>query len=88
MRKEFRKMRKDKINREEYADKKKEYKIWCDIERKRRGGRKEDRINKNRRGGVEINKHRRKRERIDENIEPENWNQHFRKLLEGTEGRG
>lgn len=34
-----------------------------------------------------INKHRRKRERIDENIEPENWNQHFRKLLEGTEGR-
>lgn len=34
-----------------------------------------------------INKHRRKRKRIDENIEPENWNQHFRKLLEGTEGR-
>lgn len=32
-------MRKDKINREEYADKKREYKIWCDIERMRREGR-------------------------------------------------
>lgn len=67
-------MNKDKISREEYVRKRKNYKVWCEKEKKRHEKDKGIKIN-NIRTEAEawkyINKYRKKREKIDKGIELE-----------------
>ncbi|KAL6418758.1 hypothetical protein ACFW04_014226 [Cataglyphis niger] len=69
---------------------KKDYKIWCEEERKKHEKEEEEKIN-NIRTEAEawkyINKYSKKRERIDEGMKLESWNNYFMDLLEGTKRR-
>ncbi|XP_070162472.1 golgin subfamily A member 6-like protein 22 [Polyergus mexicanus] len=90
LRKELRRMKKGKINREEYIGKRREYKIWCDNEKKKHEKEEEKKIKLIRteeKAWKYINKYRKKREKIDENIDLESWNSHFMELLGGTKER-
>ena len=66
------KWRKGKIDREEYVKKRKEYKGWCEEERKRHREEEEEKIKAIRteeKAWKYINRGRKRREKIDENIE-------------------
>lgn len=90
LKRELTRMKKGKINREEYVKKKKEYKAWCK-EKKERYEKEEEKKIKSIKTEEEawkyINKFRKKRERVDENIKLESWREHFMELLEGTRER-
>lgn len=83
-------MKKGKINREKYIRKRKEYKIQCDNEKNKHEKEEEEKrklIRTEEEAWKYINKYRKKREKIDENIDLESWNLHFMKLLGGTKKR-
>lgn len=89
LKKELKRMKKEKISREEYIGKRREYKKWCEEERKKYEKEEEKKINLIRteeEAWKYINKYK-KRERIDENIDLESWNTHFMELLDGTTRR-
>lgn len=90
MRKDLRRLKKGKISREEYIKKKNEYKKWCREKRKKVEEEEEERIKAIRteeEAWKYINRYRKKREGIDENIDMKNWNRHFMELLRGTKER-
>lgn len=83
-------MKAGKSEREEYIKKRKEYKEWCDKERERHAKEEEEKtrlIKTEEEAWKFINKYRKKKERIDENIGMENWSRYFIDLLEGTKER-
>lgn len=83
----LRRMEKGKISREDYVKKRKDYKIWCN-EEKRRHKEEEERkirgIKTEKEAWKYINKYRKKREGIDE---LGTWKKHFMELLGGKEER-
>ncbi|XP_036144952.1 UPF0329 protein ECU05_1680/ECU11_0050-like [Monomorium pharaonis] len=90
LRRDMRKMKKEKISKEEYIRKKKEYKVWYEEEREKHEREEEERIKligSEKEVWKYINKFRKRRERIDENIELKEWKKHFIELLGGTEKR-
>jgi len=85
LRKELRKLKKDKISREEYVGKRREYKKWCAEEKKKHEQEEEKRIRAIKtKAWKYINKHRRKRERVNRAIDMNSWSGHFMELLGGT----
>lgn len=86
LRKELRKLKKGIIDRGEYVEKRKEYRKWCEEEKRKHEEEEEQKIKLIRteeEAWKYINKFRKKREGIDENIEMEIWNAHFMELLGG-----
>ncbi|XP_020298200.1 vicilin-like seed storage protein At2g18540 [Pseudomyrmex gracilis] len=90
LRRKLRKLKKDKIKREEYVRKRREYRKWCEGEKKKHEEEEEEKIRSIRteeEAWRYINKYRKKRERVDEGIELHTWNEHFMELLGGTKER-
>ncbi|XP_012535403.1 golgin subfamily A member 6-like protein 6 [Monomorium pharaonis] len=86
----MRRMKKGKISREDYVQKRKHYKEWCKEEKKRHEEKEERKIKNistEKEAWKYINKYRKKREGIDEEIELGNWKKHFMDLLRGKEER-
>lgn len=84
------KMRRGKIEKEEFIKKRKEYRNWCEEEKERLKKEEEERINSIRteeEAWKYINKFRKKREGIGKNIGIEKWRDHFMQLLEGAKER-
>lgn len=87
VRREMEKWRKGKIDKKEYVRKRREYKRWCEEERKKHREEEEEKIKAIRteeEAWKYINKYRKRREKIDDNIEMEKWTEHFMELLEGS----
>ncbi|XP_043583227.1 golgin subfamily A member 6-like protein 22 [Bombus pyrosoma] len=88
VRRKMAKFRRGKCGREELMEEKKAFKLWCK-ERKERH--EEEEMEKIRKIRTEqevwkyINKYRRRREEIDEEISEEEWRNHFMEMLEGKE---
>lgn len=64
--------------------------MWCKIERERYEKEEEERIGSIRieeEAWKYINRYRKKREKIEEDIDLEEWRQHFKELLGETENR-
>lgn len=90
VRKILRQFRKGKVEKEQYLEKKKEYKEWC----REKGERHEEKEEIKLRGVKTeaeawkyINRYKKKRENIDEEITMEEWKNHFMELLERREDR-
>ncbi|XP_076248106.1 uncharacterized protein LOC143187781 [Calliopsis andreniformis] len=90
LKKTMRAWKKGKINREEYIGKRKEFRAWCEEEKRRHALEEEEKI-KNIRTEAEawkyINRYRKRRENINETIEVDRWKKHFMELLGGKEDR-
>lgn len=89
LRKTLRDLRKRKINSEVYVTKRKAYREWCKEQKKKHEREEENKI-RNIKSETEawkyINKFRKKKaEKTDGNIQPNNWREHFMDLLEGTQ---
>ena len=83
----LKKWRKGKIEREEYVERRREYRRWYEEERKKHVKEKEEKIRAiktEEEAWKYINRYRKRKERIDENIEMERWRKHFIELLEGS----
>lgn len=80
----------NKISCEEYVRKRKDYKAWCEEKKKRHEKEEEIKIN-NIKIEAEvwkyINKYRKKKEKKNEGIKLESWENYFMDLLEGTKRR-
>lgn len=90
LRRELRRIKKRKTSREEYIKKRNEYKAWCKIERERYEKEEEERIESiktEEEAWKYINRYRKKREKMNEDMDLEEWRQHFKELLGGTENR-
>lgn len=90
LKKELKKLKKGKIDRETYVERRKEYRKWCDRERKRHEKEEEETIKAIRteeEAWKYINKYRKRREGIDESIEIDKWFEYFMNLLDGSEER-
>lgn len=90
MRKELRRLRKDKISREECIRKRGEYKKWCKGEKKKHEKEEEEKIKTiktEKEAWKYINKYKKKREKITENIGIESWKRHFMEIPKGAEER-
>lgn len=90
VRKILRKWRKGNCNREEYTEKRKEYKEWCKKKKTEFEKEEEEKI-KHIKTEQEvwkyINKFRNKREAIDTEIEIEEWREHFMQRFQGKGNR-
>ncbi|XP_025074790.1 uncharacterized protein LOC112552838 [Pogonomyrmex barbatus] len=90
LRKELGRLKKGKISREEFVQKRKEYREWCKKEKHKHEREEEERI-KTIRTEEEawryINKYRKKKEGISESIEIERWIMHFMDLLDGSKDK-
>lgn len=86
----FRNWRKGKCGKDEYWKERKEYKEWCK-EKKREHERQEEEkirgIRTEQEAWKYINRFRKRREGIDEEISMDKWKQHFMEILEGEEKR-
>lgn len=86
----LRKMKGEIIKKEEYIKKKKEYRAWCKEEKRKREKEEEERI---RQIGTEgeawkyINRFRKRRKKVDEEIEMDKWRDYYMDLLRGTRQR-
>lgn len=90
LRRELRKWKKGKIKREEYLQRKKEYKSWCTEKRKEYERNEEEKIKKIKKEQEVwkyINKYRKRREQIEDEIEMEEWRSHFKIRFGGKECR-
>ena len=88
LRRKLGKLKRGKISREVYIEKRREYKEWCNKERKRHEKEEEEKIRAvktEEEAWKYINKYRRRREGIDESLGKERWKEHFMRELEGTE---
>lgn len=83
----LRKMKGEIIKKEEYIKKKKEYRTWCK-EEKRKREKEEERI---RQIGTEgeawkyIKRFRKRRKKVDEEIEMDKWRDYYMDLLGGQD---
>ncbi|XP_067209997.1 uncharacterized protein [Linepithema humile] len=87
LKKELKKLEKGKINKKKYVEKRKEYRKWCEEEKRKHEEEEEQKIKlirTEKEAWKYINKFRKKREGIDENIEMKKWNAQFMELLGGT----
>lgn len=90
LRRELRRMKKRKTSKEMYVKKRKEYREWYEEEREKYEKEEEEKlklIGTEEEAWKYINKFRKKRERVNESIELENWGSHFMDLLRGTKER-
>lgn len=90
LRRELKKLKKGKITKEEYVNKRKDYRKWCTKERSEFEKKEEEKLRSIRTEEEVwryINKFRKKKEKIDESINLESWKAHFMDLLRGSEER-
>lgn len=83
----MRKWKKGKVSGEEFCRIRKDHRKWCGEERRRHEEEEEEKIKVIRteqEAWKYINKYRKKREKIDEEIDLEKWKNHFMELLGGT----
>ncbi|XP_011637362.1 trichohyalin-like [Pogonomyrmex barbatus] len=90
LRKELGRLKRGKISREEFVQKRKEYRDWCKKEKHKHEREEEERIKAIRteeEAWRYINKYRKKKEGISESIEIERWTTHFMELLDGSKDK-
>lgn len=90
VRKELRKWRKNRADREEYKEKKREYKLICEQKKREENEnweREVDRVKKEGEVWEIVNRGRKRRKMINEEIEEREWREHFMRLLGGVEYR-
>jgi hypothetical protein len=88
VRRKLTRFRKGKCSREEYLEEKKTFKQWCKQRKEKHEEEEMEKINiinTEQEAWRYINKFRRRRESIDEEISAEEWRIHFMELLEGKE---
>ena len=88
MRRKMRKFMKGKCSREALIEGKRAFKQWCKQRKERHEEEEMEKIKKiktEQEAWKYINKYRRRREGIGEDISEEEWKNHFMEILEGTE---
>ncbi|XP_033175429.1 golgin subfamily A member 6-like protein 22 [Bombus impatiens] len=90
IRRKMTKFRKGKCSREEFIEEKKALKQWCKRRKEKQEEEEMEKINKlktEQEAWKYINKYRRRREVVGEEIREEEWKNHFIETLEGTENK-
>ncbi|XP_050469789.1 uncharacterized protein LOC126863566 [Bombus huntii] len=90
IRRKMTKFRKGKCSREEFIEEKKAFKQWCKQRNEKQEEEEMEKINKiktEQEAWKYINKYRRRKEVIDEDIREEEWKNYFMEMLEGTESK-
>lgn len=86
--KKMRKWRRGKCEMEEYLKERKEYKIWCREKKKEYERQEEEKIRKiktEQEAWKYINRFRKRRKGVSEEISEERWKRYFMETLEGEE---
>ncbi|XP_033362525.1 golgin subfamily A member 6-like protein 22 [Bombus vosnesenskii] len=90
IRRKMTKFRKGKCSREEFIEEKKALKQWCKQRKEKQEEEEMEKINKlktKQEAWKYINKYRRRRKVVGEEIREEEWKNHFMETLEGTENK-